>query len=64
MDDSKFDKAKGNVKETAGDLTGNEDLEREGKMDRAGGKAKEKAEKAKDKVSEGVDKVKEKFRRD
>jgi uncharacterized protein YjbJ (UPF0337 family) len=62
MDDSKMDKAKGNIKETAGDVTGNKDLEREGKKDRAGGKVKEKAEQAKDKVSEGVDKVKEKFK--
>jgi uncharacterized protein YjbJ (UPF0337 family) len=61
MDDSKIDKTKGNIKETAGDVTGNEDLEREGKKDKAGGKIKEKAEAAKDKVGDAVDKGKEKL---
>jgi uncharacterized protein YjbJ (UPF0337 family) len=61
MDDSKIDKTKGNIKETAGDVTGNEDLEREGKKDKAGGKVKEKAEAAKNKVGDMVDKGKEKM---
>jgi uncharacterized protein YjbJ (UPF0337 family) len=34
------DKAKGRVKEAAGDLSGRGDLKREGKVDRAGGGAK------------------------
>ena len=34
------DKAKGRMKEAAGDLSGRGDLKREGKVDRAGGGAK------------------------
>jgi len=44
------DDAKGRVKEAAGDLTGDKDLKREGKVDRASGKAKEGVEKASEKV--------------
>ena len=47
-----MDKLKGHVKEAAGDLTGDKDLEREGKVDKATGKVKDAvgnvAEKAKD----------------
>jgi uncharacterized protein YjbJ (UPF0337 family) len=35
------DKAKGKLKETAGDLTGDEDLEREGKEDQLKGAGKQ-----------------------
>ncbi|MGI8809396.1 MAG: CsbD family protein [Acidimicrobiales bacterium] len=35
------DDLKGRVKEAAGDLTGDEDLQREGKVDQGIGKAKE-----------------------
>jgi len=34
------DELKGRTKEAAGDLTGNEDLQREGKVDKTKGKAK------------------------
>ena len=44
------DKAKGRVKEAAGDLSGRGDLKREGKVDRAEGGAKEGI----DKVSKGI----------
>jgi uncharacterized protein YjbJ (UPF0337 family) len=44
------DDAKGRVKEAAGDLTGDKDLKREGKVDQAGGKAKEGVEKVTDKI--------------
>ena len=44
------DDAKGRVKEAAGDLTGDKDLKREGKVDQAGGKAKEGVEKITDKI--------------
>jgi uncharacterized protein YjbJ (UPF0337 family) len=44
------DDAKGRVKEAAGDLTGDEDLRREGKVDQAGGKAKEGVGKVTDKI--------------
>jgi uncharacterized protein YjbJ (UPF0337 family) len=46
------DDAKGRVKEAAGDLTGDKDLQREGKVDQAGGKAKEGVEKLTDKVKD------------
>jgi uncharacterized protein YjbJ (UPF0337 family) len=48
------DDAKGRVKEAAGDLTGDQGLKREGKVDQAGGKAKEGVEKATDKVKDAL----------
>lgn len=42
--------AKGRLKEAAGSLTGDDDLKREGKVDKATGKAKEGVEKVADKV--------------
>lgn len=56
MADEKFDKAKGRAKEAAGDLTGDRDLQREGKVDRASGGLKEK-------LNDVTDKVKGMFRR-
>lgn len=53
----KTDEAKGRVKEAAGDLTGDKDLEREGKMDQAGATVKEKTGKAVDKTKEVLDDV-------
>lgn len=53
----KADEAKGRVKEAAGDLTGDKDLEREGKMDQAGATVKEKTGKAVDKTKEALDDV-------
>jgi len=53
----KTDEAKGRVKEAAGDLTGNEDLEREGKMDQAGATVKKKTGNAVDKTKEALDDV-------
>lgn len=55
------DDLKGRAKEAAGDLTGNTDLEREGKVDQATGSVKDAAEDAKDWVEEQVDKVKDKL---
>ena len=46
------DEAKGRVKEAAGDISGDKDLQREGKVDQAGGKAKSGVEKLTDKVKE------------
>lgn len=46
------DDAKGRVKEAAGNLTGDSDLKREGKVDQAGGKAKDGVEKLTDKVKD------------
>ena len=60
---SNFDEAKGRTKEAAGDLTGRDDLKREGKKDKAGGKVKEFADDAKEKVEDAVDSVKDKLSR-
>ncbi len=53
----KSDQVKGQVKEAAGALTGDKDLESEGKADRRAGEAKEKLDHAKDKIKEVVDNV-------
>ncbi|MFN8163845.1 MAG: CsbD family protein [Solirubrobacterales bacterium] len=44
--------AKGRVKEAAGSLTGDDDLKREGKVDRASGKAKDGVERLTDRVKD------------
>jgi uncharacterized protein YjbJ (UPF0337 family) len=53
--DGSLDDAKGRIKEAAGDLTGDEDLQREGQVDQAAGTVKDKvgdvADKAKDVVT-------------
>jgi uncharacterized protein YjbJ (UPF0337 family) len=54
MSDGKFDEMKGRAKEAAGDLTGDEDLEREGKVDKASGSIKQKVGKVADKVKNAV----------
>ncbi len=59
-----IDKAKGRVKQAAGDLTDDKDMKREGKVDEAGGKAKGAANDAKDKAGDAVDAVKDKLNRD
>jgi uncharacterized protein YjbJ (UPF0337 family) len=46
------DEAKGRVKEAAGDLSGDKDLQREGKVDQAAGKAKSGVERLTDKVKD------------
>ena len=48
--DEKFDDMKGRVKEAAGDLTDNEDLEREGKIDQFKSTAKDAIDSIGDKV--------------
>jgi uncharacterized protein YjbJ (UPF0337 family) len=53
--DDKIDKAKGRAKEAAGDLTGDRDLENEGKADRAAGGFKETVNKAAGKLKSIVD---------
>jgi uncharacterized protein YjbJ (UPF0337 family) len=50
-----MDQAKGRVKQAAGDLTDNEDLKREGKVDEAAGSLKGKLDAAKDWVEDKVD---------
>jgi uncharacterized protein YjbJ (UPF0337 family) len=56
------DKAKGHAKEAVGDLTDDERLEREGKVDKATGEAKGWAEDAKDKVEEGLDSARDRMK--
>jgi uncharacterized protein YjbJ (UPF0337 family) len=57
MTDGTTDDIKGRLKEAGGDLTGNEDLKNEGKVDRASGAIK-------DKVGDAADKVKDLLRKD
>lgn len=52
MSDHKGEEMRGRAKEAAGDLTGDEELEREGKVDQASASTK-------DKISEVADKVKD-----
>jgi uncharacterized protein YjbJ (UPF0337 family) len=61
--ESKKDDLKGRVKEAAGDLTGDDELEREGKTDRAAGSVEDKIERAKEKGEEFVDKAKDRLQR-
>jgi uncharacterized protein YjbJ (UPF0337 family) len=55
------DQVKGHLKETAGIVTGDKDLQAEGKADQRTGETKEKIDHAKDKVEEVVDKTKDKI---
>jgi uncharacterized protein YjbJ (UPF0337 family) len=45
------DKAKGRIKEAAGDLTDDDELKREGKVDQAAGKVKDKVDDVKDRLT-------------
>lgn len=58
-----FDKAKGRVKQAAGDLTDNDELRREGKIDEQAGKTKDAIGKAKEGLEDAVDEVKERVQR-
>jgi len=51
-----IDKAKGNIKQAAGVITGNKKLENEGKVDQAKGKIKGAFEDSKHAVKEAVNK--------
>lgn len=53
------DDLKGRAKEAAGDLTGDKDLQREGKLDQAAGAVKDKAEDAKNWVEDKVDQARD-----
>ena len=55
--DEKRDETKGRMKEAAGALTGDDDLKREGKMDRAGATVKEKTNDAVDRTKDAVNDV-------
>ena len=56
-----LDQAKGRVKQAVGDLTDDDDLRREGKVDEQAGKAKEKVGEMKDKVEDAIDRAKDKL---
>jgi uncharacterized protein YjbJ (UPF0337 family) len=55
-----LDKAKGRVKQAAGDLTDDEGLKREGQGDELAGKVKGAVDTLRDKAEDAIDKVKEK----
>ncbi len=57
---AKSDQVKGQVKQAAGVLTGDKDLESEGKADRRTGEAEEKIDQAKGKIEEVIDLTKDK----
>jgi uncharacterized protein YjbJ (UPF0337 family) len=57
MGEERLEDLKGRTKEAAGDLTDNEDLQREGKLDQASASVK-------DKTKRGVDKVKDALKGD
>jgi uncharacterized protein YjbJ (UPF0337 family) len=48
------DDLKGRAKEAVGDLTDNDDMKREGKLDQASGKVKETVDDVKDKVGDAL----------
>ena len=54
MSDGTLDDAKGRVKEAAGDLTDDDSLKNEGKVDRAAGTVKDKVGTVADKVKDVV----------
>lgn len=59
----KMDEAKGRAKQAAGDLTGNERLRNEGRLDRAAATVKEQATKARDRLGGAVDTLRDKAAR-
>ncbi|MCD8778850.1 CsbD family protein [Mammaliicoccus sciuri] len=56
--EGKFEQAKGNAKETLGNVTGSDQLEKEGQQDKTSGKAKEVVENVKEKATDVIDKFK------
>lgn len=57
------DDIKGRAKEAVGDLTDDDDLKKEGRTDRAAGKAKSVVDDAKEKLDGAVDAVKDRVQR-
>jgi len=55
------DQVKGQVKQAAGELTGDDKLEREGEKDEAAGKMKEAVDGVKDKANDAIDSLKDKL---
>lgn len=54
MSDGSVDEGKGRLKEAAGELTGDDELKNEGKVDKTSGKVKNAVGGAADKVKEGL----------
>lgn len=54
MVDKKAEEYKGRAKEAAGDLTGDEDLQREGETEKSSAKFKQKVEEATDKAKDAL----------
>ena len=55
------DKLTGRAKQAVGDLTDNDDLEREGEADETAGKAKDAVDGVKDRVDDAIDRAKDRF---
>lgn len=51
------EQAKGKLKEAAGDLTGNRQLQQEGRTDQVGGSVRKSVGDAKEQVKRGIDKL-------
>jgi uncharacterized protein YjbJ (UPF0337 family) len=62
--DGKADDIKGRAKEAVGDLTDDDELKREGKLDQATGSIKEKLDDAKEWVEDKVNDVSDRVKRD
>lgn len=62
--EDRMDDVKGRVKQAAGDLTDDEDLKREGRVDQAGAKVKGKLKDAQQEGADLVDEAKKKLHRD
>jgi len=61
--DGKIDQAKGRIKQAVGDLTANEDLKAEGRVDEAGGKVEETVGELKRKTGAAIEKIGEAVKR-
>jgi uncharacterized protein YjbJ (UPF0337 family) len=57
-----IDEAKGRAKQAVGDLTDDDDLRREGKLDEKSSQAKDTLEHLKDQAEDAIDKVKDKLK--
>jgi uncharacterized protein YjbJ (UPF0337 family) len=53
----RVDDAKGRVKEAAGDLSGNRQMEQEGRADQLGGTVRKNVGDAKEQIKKGIDKL-------
>jgi len=55
MGDHKAEEMKGRMKEAAGDITGDKDLQREGKIDQGSAKTKRAIDTGADKIKDAID---------